>query len=292
MNLRILPLLFLIGCQAPVATEHQRHHRADTVAAPSVTTAPEITPQATGKGTTAQTALGKPTPATPITDPDDDFLIEYDQYTVSYNRHRAGPNWAAWRITKENFGGTDRQARFSPDTKHLPQGWLLVQHDDYKDSGFDRGHMVRSKDRTNSTHANEMTFLTTNILPQKHDLNGGPWKGLEDACDVLARHDGRWVFVMAGGLYSASPQTLGKAHVAIPDAFWKVAVVLPPGASAADVTANTPVMAAVMPNREGISHEKWATYRTTLGDVERRAGWSLLGEVAPAIRASLETRTQ
>ncbi len=74
----------------------------------------------------------------------------------------------------------------------------------------------------------------------------------------------------------------------MPQAFWKVVVVLGPGQGPADVTASTPVLAAVMPNVEGIESDPWIKYRTTLADVERRSGYHLLGTVPEAVRSELE----
>ena len=46
------------------------------------------------------------------------------------------------------------------------------------------------------------------------------------------------------------------------------------GHGAADVTATTPVLAAVMPNSEHVERG-WQTYQVTLGEVERRSGYPL-----------------
>lgn len=235
-------------------------------------------------------ALGQPAPDVTLhIVEDDDAVMTFPSYVVSYNRSKGGPNWAAWRITAADIGGADRQGRFEPNDA-LPAGWYRVRHADYTNSGYDRGHMVRSLDRTASDAANATTFLTTNILPQTHALNTGPWKGLEDACTTLARHDGRAVYVVAGAIWGAHPKTIAAGHVAVPEAFWKVAVVLPPSAGAADVTSDTPVMAAVMPNEEGIGHKKWTTYRTNLRSAEQRGGWHVLVAVRAEVRAALEAR--
>ena len=44
----------------------------------------------------------------------------------------------------------------------------------------------KRKERTRSPEDNRATFLLTNILPQTHDLNGGPWLRLEEHCRELA----------------------------------------------------------------------------------------------------------
>ena len=71
---------------ATLAAHHEpRGHRgaspAASVAAASTHGSPHL-------------ALGTPVDA----DPTDDHVIVRNGYAVSYNHHRNGPNWAAWRL--------------------------------------------------------------------------------------------------------------------------------------------------------------------------------------------------
>jgi endonuclease G len=164
-----------------------------------------------------------------------------------------------------------------------------LRNADYTGSGYDRGHMVRSEDRTRSNEDNASTFLLTNVLPQRHELNAGPWLRLEDACRTLAQHDGRELYIAAGPIYDPQPATIGHG-VAVPVAFWKVVVVLAPGQSAEDVTPETRVIAAIMPNAEGIGEQPWTRYRTTVAEVESRSRYRLLGRVPESVRAAIEVK--
>jgi DNA/RNA endonuclease G (NUC1) len=183
---------------------------------------------AAGVAASVHVALGVPVDA----DPSDDFIITRAQYVVDYNPRRLGPNWSAWRLTRADFGGAARhQGHFITDDT-LPAGWYRVTHADYSGSGFDRGHLVRSEDRTRSDADNAATFILTNVSPQRHDLNAGPWLRLEDHCRTLAQHDGRTLYIVAGPLYADGAPTIGHG-VVVPAAFWKVVVVLGPGEGAA-----------------------------------------------------------
>ncbi|WP_437572727.1 DNA/RNA non-specific endonuclease [Sorangium sp. So ce542] len=221
----------------------------------------------------------------------DDHLMIKPQYALSYNRSRNVANWVSWRLDAASFGDAPRhRGKFLADAA-LPDGWYRVQHDDYTGSGFDRGHMVRSEERTRTPDDNKATFLLTNILPQRHDLNAGPWLRLEEACQELAQKQRRVLFVIAGGLFDgrARPDTIGKG-VAVPDAFFKVAVVLEPGQGPDDIGPATRVIAAVMPNEAGILDEGWGQYRTTVDEIERRAGYDLLTALPEAVQRALEAR--
>ena len=251
---------------------------------PSFPTPPVTAPPVTTPPDSIHLTLGAPTPA----QPNDDYPLVRPQYVVAYSPSHLGPSWAAWELNRSYYGGARRHAGHFITDESLPAGWYRVTHADYTSSGYDRGHMVRSEDRTRSDADNASTFLLTNVLPQRHELNAGPWLKLEDACRALAQHDGRELFIAAGPIWGPSPPTTIGHGIAVPASFWKVAVVLAPGQGAFDVTASTPVLAAIMPNVEGIADEPWTRYRSTVAEIERQTGYRLLGRVPEKARAALE----
>jgi endonuclease G len=270
---RLVALLVLLAC-AGVAAWHlpgTTSIRAEATAASQVGESPHLT-------------LGTPTDA----DPSDDYIITRPQYVVSYSRTRNAPNWAAWKLTASDFGGQARHhGHFLADAS-LPAGWYHPTHADFTGTGYDRGHLVRSEDRTRSRVDNDATFLLSNVLPQRHDLNGGPWLRLEDACRAMAQHEGHQLYIVAGGVFPSKPTTIGHG-VAVPTAVWKVVVVLAPGQGPEAVTTSTRTIAVVMPNSEGILEQPWTSYVTTIAAVERVTGYKLLGHVAEPVRQELET---
>ena len=132
-------------------------------------------------------------------------LLKRRTYTVSYNRELKMPNWVAWELNRERL--VERESRtdkFLPDPD-LPES-EAVTTDDYKRSGWDRGHMCPAADNRWHWRAMQESFYMTNICPQHHNLNRGDWKELEDDCREWAK-----------------PRTIGREHkVAVPDAFFKV----------------------------------------------------------------------
>ena len=102
-------------------------------------------------------------------------------YTVSYNLEHNLPNWVAWELTPDKL--IERESRtdkFLPDPD-LPED-VAVTTDDYKRSGWDRGHMCPAGDNRWHWRAMQESFYMTNICPQHHNLNRGDWKELEEAC--------------------------------------------------------------------------------------------------------------
>jgi endonuclease G len=261
----------------------RRHPKDKDHGAPPAT--PTNGPEAPAGVASIHLALGTPHDG----DDADDHLMIKPQYALSYNHTRNSANWVSWELNESYFGGTHRhKGKFIPDDS-LPAGWYRVVHDDYTGSDYDRGHMVRSEERTRSREDNESTFLLTNVLPQRHDLNAGPWLRLEDYCQALAQGEHREMFIVAGGIYGARPPTIGHG-VVVPEAFFKIVVVLDPGQGPLDVSASSRVIAVIMPNVTGILDQPWRQYRTSVGEIERRTGYHFLDRVPEAARHVMEAR--
>ncbi|MCU0658993.1 MAG: DNA/RNA non-specific endonuclease [Polyangiaceae bacterium] len=238
-----------------------------------------------GKATSVHLALGIPTDD----DASDDHLMVKPQYALSYSKRLNNPNWVSWNLDANYFGDTPRfKGKFMPDDS-LPAGFYRVRHDDYTNSGFDRGHLVRSEERTKSPADNEATFLTVNILPQYHDLNAGPWLRLEEYCQRLAQKEKKELFIIAGGVFAKKPQTIGKG-VAVPDSTYKIVVILDRNQSIEHVTPQTRVIAVSMPNKEGISRDDWGKYRTTVAELEKATRYNFLSDLPESLQQTLETR--
>src|SRR5258706_2701880 len=152
---------WLSGCSAsrppaapPVAAPTPRTARAaPTRETPSIEQSPHL-------------ALGTPKDG----DPSDDTLMDKGVYVVSYNAKINDPNGVAWRLTGAEVGDSDRSDDFRADAD-LPAGLYRVVPGDYTGSGYDRGHMCPSAQRTATKAMNSLTFLMTNMQPQLHALN-------------------------------------------------------------------------------------------------------------------------
>ena len=143
-------------------------------------------------------------------------------YTVSYNLQHNLPNWVAWELTPDKLIEREsRSDKFLPDPD-LPED-VAVTTDDYKRSGWDRGHMCPAGDNRWHWRAMQESFYMTNICPQHHNLNRGDWKELEEACRDWAQRDGR-IFIVCGPiLYRQQHKTIGREHrITVPEAFFKV----------------------------------------------------------------------
>lgn len=160
--------------------------------------------------------------------PASETMIEHEGFRISYNRTRLIPNWVAYELTKdETYGDVERTDYFDVDPSISGR---QAQFSDYSHTGYDRGHMAPAGDMKWSRDAMDACFYLTNICPQNHNLNKGAWNDLEIKCRQWARRYGR-AWIVTGPIVSSSePKTIGRRHVVVPDAFFKV-VLVPKGNS-------------------------------------------------------------
>jgi endonuclease G, mitochondrial len=243
-----------------------------------------------GGSSSEHLVLGNPSNAVNNISYPTNYLMEKTQYVLSYHRDRGEPNWTAWHLSTSWLGSAARQDDFRADAT-LPTGWYQVQGTSYSGSGYDRGHMCPSADRTSSVANNSATFLMTNMIPQSPNNNQGPWAVLEDSCRQLVTAKGCELYIYSGGY--GSQGTINSGHVTVPTYTWKVIVVLTNGDNdLSRVTTSTRVIAVWMPNSDSqISRTaNWKSYRVSVDYIESQTGYDFLSNVSTSIQSTIESR--
>ena len=215
--------------------------------------------------------------------------MEKPQYTLSYNRSKGTTNWTAWRLDSSWIGTTQRQDDFRPDPA-LPAGWYQVTDADYSGSGYDRGHMCPSGDRTNSIPNNSATFLMTNMVPQLAANNQGPWEEFESYCRTLAGQ-GNEIYIMSGP--AGNIGTIAGGHVIVPAYTWKVVVVLPNGTDDLHrVNKSTRAFGIIIPNQPPLDiNAPWRNFRVPIDAVENLTGFDFLTAIPKNTQELLERKS-
>ncbi len=233
-------------------------------------------------------ALGNPSGATDDAANADNFLMRKPHYALSYNNAKGTPNWVSWCLQESDIGRVPR-AQFYPDPD-LPRFFKHVTPHDYTETGFDRGHMCPSGDRTATAEGVNSTFAMTNMIPQAPNVNRKAWADFEEYCRELVekRHD--ILYIVAGpegrgGTGSKGPaDTIAEGKVTVPAKCWKVVAVLDGGVGGPDDVAkigpHTRLIGVIMPNEESVGHG-WAKYRVSVDEVEGLTGYHFFGR-APA----------
>lgn len=204
-------------------------------------------------------------------------LLRRTAYTVLYDSDTRLPRWVAWHLTAAHTDGEHSRSglKFAEDTD-VPEP--RATNDDYRNSGYDRGHLCPSGDNKWSREAQLQSFLYTNCCPQLHSLNAGDWNELEQRCRQWAEWFGD-VYIVSGPVLDegVKHKTIGPHKVVVPERFFKV-VLRTSGTLAA--------IGFVCDNEDG--GKQLAGYVVTVDEVERLTGIDFF----PALPDDVESKVE
>jgi endonuclease G len=213
--------------------------------------------------------FGNPSDAS--SDPNNRLVLR-PQFAASWNAKKRIANWVAWRLVASDIGDTERSQFYADPEISTPSP------KDYTNSGYDRGHILPSKDRSDTPEHNKAVFTMLNILPQSPANNRGPWEKAERFERDLAQA-GREVYIIAGGAGSQG----GFKGIDIPESTWKVIVALERGKSFPEGLEKAQVFAVIMPNHDDLS-DRWQEYQTSVSEIEKKTGYHFFKN-APTIES-------
>ena len=232
--------------------------------------------------------LGNPSNATANVANENNYLMQKPQYSLSYNRSKATPNWVAWRLDSSWIGSAQRQDDYRPDPS-LPTGWYQVVDADYSGSGYTRGHMTPSGDRTRSIADNSATFLMTNFVPQTAENNSGPWEEFESYCRTLA-NEGNEIYIFSGPVGNIG--TIAGGRIVVPQYTWKVVLIIPNGDNDLQrIDRSTRAFGLVVPNFPPLDiNAPWRNFRRTVDQVEHLTGYDFFTALGVTKQMLIERR--
>jgi len=146
-------------------------------------------------------------------------VIFHNYYGLSYNESDEQAEWVVYGLKRSHLTSDDRKRPYfiqDPKVASKSADWR-----NYKNSGYDRGHLCPAGDRRFSEAAYDETFYTSNISPMKRDFNAGVWNRLEMRVRQWAKkYDS--VYVITGGVLEKGLPSIGNESVTVPDAFYKI----------------------------------------------------------------------
>lgn len=146
-------------------------------------------------------------------------IIHHEGYSLSYKESYEQAEWVAYELKKSHLSNTNFKRPYFEIDKAVKTG--AADWRNYKNSGYDRGHLCPAADRRYSQFVHDETFLTSNISPQDHEFNAGIWNSLEQKVRYWAsKYNG--VFVVTGGILQNGLKTIGDEQVAVPNQFYKI----------------------------------------------------------------------
>ncbi|CAN7653411.1 DNA/RNA non-specific endonuclease [Acidovorax sp. LjRoot66] len=145
----------------------------------------------------------------------------YEAFAVLHSGETRTPVYVAQRLNRQVLEGADekRSNKFFADAR-LPRG-ERAELDDYKRSGYSRGHMAPAADMSTPT-AMAQSFSLANMVPQDPRQNGGPWARIEqDTRRYVLRARGD-VYVITGPVFTAESPAIGASKVRVPAYLFKL----------------------------------------------------------------------
>jgi endonuclease G len=147
-------------------------------------------------------------------------------YIIYYNEDAEEPALVWYFLTKEDLDKNDSKiSRPSwKEDKSIATGSALDA--DYRNSGYDRGHMAPDADFSQSKEILALTYFMSNVVPQYHRFNAGLWLRLEERGRAIAQVYGK-VLIISGpclrkDLTKDSDIIGNKNLILVPDYFYKL----------------------------------------------------------------------
>lgn len=151
----------------------------------------------------------------------DDIIVQHTGYTLCYSEEHEQPFWVAYLLTADEVFASEasREDNFMEDPS-IPTGSATLE--DYRGSGYDRGHLCPAADQAWSEKAMFDSFYLSNMSPQTHAFNAGIWLDLESAVRTMAAQNSE-ICVVTGPVLTDGPyETIGSNKVSVPNAYYKV----------------------------------------------------------------------
>lgn len=207
-------------------------------------------------------------------------IIEHSTYYLSYSEKHEQAEWVAYELTSEHIsGGKHKRPHFPQDPKVATES---AHSNNYKNSGYTRGHLLPAGDRVLSKEVYDETFYTSNISPQLAELNTGIWNSLEMKIRNFVKKNGK-VYVVTAGVLTDNLETIGTEKVSVPEYFYKVLL---------HHNGNQYQMRAYLIPHKEEKRKKLNEYLVTVDSVERLTGIDFFYFLEDALEEELESKVE
>ncbi len=202
-------------------------------------------------------------------------IVKHNYFTLSYSEKDEQAEWVAYELKRKDLSKNEYDRPYFIQDKSVKT--KSADWRNYKNSGYDRGHLCPAGDRSISFETYNETFLTSNISPQDHDFNAGIWNRLEQKVRFWAeKYDG--VYVVTGGVLKGNMKTIGDENVSVPNEFYKIIVDASNG--------NYKAIAFVIPNMP--SSESFYEYAVSIDEIEAKTGIDFFPNLPDYIENKME----
>lgn len=146
----------------------------------------------------------------------------FSSFAVLHSGKSRTPIYVAERLNRSSVidaKDNERTNLFFADAR-LPKS-ERAELEDYKESGFDRGHMAPAGDMA-TFEAMVQSFSLANMVPQAPVNNRRAWAGIEKATRKYVMRASGDVYVINGPVFDTVPATIGENKVWVPKFLFKL----------------------------------------------------------------------
>ena len=186
-------------------------------------------------------------------------IVSHEHYMLSYNEPFEQAEWVFYKLEKKHLTYEDRKRPYfieDPKIKSKSADWR-----NYKNSGYNKGHLCPAGDRRFSEYAYNETFYTSNISPQRKKFNAGLWARLEGQVRKWCKKYGD-IYVITGGVLEDGLKEIGVEDVDVPNEFYKVIF--------RKESNGIKVLAFLFPHKE--SNKKLSDFLVSINQLEEKTG--------------------
>ncbi len=163
---------------------------------------------------------------------EDRELRFFPGYTLCYRESYEQAEWVAYTLTPEKLvKNTKRTGDFREDPE-ISTGSALPE--DYRFSGYDRGHLAPAADFAYSLETMTDSFFMSNMSPQTPAFNRGGWAKLEAFVRTLAAK-AETLYIVTGPVLEKNAGeygSIGENCVSVPEFFYKALLLVVPAEDA------------------------------------------------------------
>lgn len=227
-------------------------------------------------------------------DINDDTKIDHElriftYYQLCYRESFEQCEWAAYTITKEKLEkNVSRKDSFKADPK-ISTGSASLE--DYRGSGYDRGHIAPAGDFMFNALAMSETFYMSNMSPQVPAMNRGIWAQLEAEGRKWAEKYGIVYIVTGPILENKNYKKIGINKVTVPDAYYKIFLSPLISISEENDSENYFAISAayIIPNQKG--EKAFSEYLCTIREIEEITGINFFYKLDDELEEKIETQS-
>ncbi len=212
----------------------------------------------------------------------DHEVRHFTHYSLCYRESYEQCEWAAYELTQDELEKNVSRTNTFKQDPGISSGSASLE--DYRGSGYDRGHIAPAADFMFDIDAMKDTFFMSNMSPQNPSMNRGIWSRLEAEGRVWAEKNGR-VFIVTGPILEKSVyKTIGINKVSVPEYFYKIflsPIILGDGSFAVMCSAYC------IPNSK--TEKSFSDFQCTVNEIEIRTGIDFFFKLEDELEEKIES---